>query len=148
MQRHWSVCHSFGIIHYYTLFSYIFPWNRCTHFIESRHQGFLWDKKTVQIEIFRLLFLRQKRRNATNKIGVSLINLNLLPLAQLYITWMWVHPFHYKQPPKPLKLKNSVNLDFQATFLKQKRRSATKKIGVSLIHLELLLLAQLYIIWN
>ena len=36
--------------------------------------------------------------------------------------------------------KNSENLEMKITFLKQKRRSPTKKIDVSLIHLELLAL--------
>ena len=41
--------------------------------------------------------------------------------------------------------KNYVNLDLQAIFLKQKRRSATKKIEVSLKNLECSCLAQKHI---
>ena len=44
--------------------------------------------------------------------------------------------------------KNSENLDFQATFLKQKRGSKTKKIDVSAIDLASLYLVQLRIFWK
>ena len=41
------------------------------YFIESSHQSLVRLKKTVKFEIFRLVFLRQKRRSATKKIGKS-----------------------------------------------------------------------------
>ena len=67
--------------------------SRCIRFIESRHQSFFRGKKTVKFEIFRLHFLRQKRMSPTKKIRKSLINLELLYLAELQIIWKWVHPF-------------------------------------------------------
>ena len=44
----------------------------------------------------------KKGRNATKKIGMPLINLDLLQLVQLHMIWKWVQPFHWKQSPKPL----------------------------------------------
>ena len=36
----------------------------------------------------------------TKNIGVCVINLQLLPPAQLHIIWKWVHPFHSEQSQK------------------------------------------------
>ena len=44
--------------------------------------------------------------------------------------------------------ENLENLDSQAIFLKQKRRSATEKIDLSLINLALVYLIQLHIFWK
>ena len=44
-------------------------------FIESSQQRFLRGKKTMTFEIFRLLFLRQKRMSATKEIGKFLTNI-------------------------------------------------------------------------
>ena len=94
-------------------------------------------------------FLRQKGRNATKKIAMSLINLELLHLVQLNIILKWVHPFHWKQPPKPLyAVKISEKSDFQATYLKQKWRSATKTNEVTVKNLTWSYLAQLHIFWK
>ena len=80
--------------HYYTFLRSIFSGSRCTRFIESSHQSFFRGKKAVKFQIFRLLFLRQKRRSATKKIRVYLINSELSPFAQLHFIWKWVHLLH------------------------------------------------------
>ena len=43
---------------------------------------------------------------------------------------------------------NSENFDFQATFLKRKRRSKTKKTDMSATNLASLYLVQLHIFWK
>ena len=57
-------------------------------------------KKIRKFRIFTDIFLKQKLSSATKKIGASLINLALLNVRHIF--WKWVHPFHWKQPPKLL----------------------------------------------
>ena len=122
-------------------------WKWVHPFHSNQPPKFLVEVKKFGKVSFQVTFLNQKRRSATKKIGVCLIHLESLPLAELHIIWKQVHSFHSKQSKKfLLEVKNSENLGFQATFLTQKQRSASKKIGVSLIHLESLPLPQLYII--
>ena len=88
---------------------------------------------------FLTTLLRQKRRSATKKNGVSLIHVEKFTLPEPHIIWKWVHPTSSNQPPKLLlEVKNSEYLTFRANFLQQKWRSATRKNYVQLINLEFL----------
>ena len=58
--------------------------------------------------------MRQKQRKFTKNIGVCVVHLKLLPLAQLHIIWKWGHPSHLNQPPKFLVgVKKSEKLFFR-----------------------------------
>ena len=113
-------------------------------------KGSFRDKKIRKFSIFQDIFLNQKRRNATEKIYLSLINLILVYLAQLYIFWKQLLTFHWKQPPKALLEVKKIRKfsTFKAYFLNQKRRSETKKVEVSLTNLECSCLFQKHIFWK
>ena len=88
--------------------------------------------KTVK-KILKLRFLDNFFKGEGDKCDQedwnSLIHLELLHLVQLPIIQKWKHPFHWKQPPKPLyEVKQLQKLWFLGFFLKQKRKSAIKKI--------------------
>ena len=98
---------------------------------------------------FLTALLKQKRRRATKKNGVSLIHLEKFTNPEPHIIWKWIHPFSSNQPPKLLlEVKNSEYLTFRAAFLKQKWRSATRKNYVQLKNLEFLCLVQIHIFWK
>ena len=50
-------------------------------------------KEILKFSIFKVFFLKQKRRSATKNNEVPLMNLTLLYLVQLHIFWKLVHVF-------------------------------------------------------
>ena len=50
-------------------------------------------KEVLKFSIFKVFFLKQKRRSATKNNEVPLMNLTLLYLVQLHIFWKLVQVF-------------------------------------------------------
>ena len=53
-------------------------------------------KEVLKFSIFKVFFLKQKRRSATKNNEVPLMNLTLLYLVQLHIFWKLVQVFDWK----------------------------------------------------
>ena len=123
---------------YYTLFSYISSGSRCIHFTKSSHQSLFKREKTLKTMIFRLLFLskngevRSKKWSDCNKFGMS---------RSCSVTY-------FPKVGECFSLKIPTKENFEATFLKQKLRSATKKFEMFLIKFASLYLVQLHVFWK
>ena len=85
-------------------------------------------KKNYENLDFQATFLKQKRKSATKKVYLSLINLSLAYIVQLHISWKYVHAFHRQWPPKfHLEVQKSENLAFLRLFSKAKTEECYRK---------------------
>ena len=99
--------------------------------LKVANKGSISGKKLWKLR-FLGCFLKQKQRSVNKTFEMFLIN-----LASLYLVLQYVDArVSLKVATKGSKRGKKT----QITFLKQKRRGPTKKIGVSVIHLELLAL--------
>ena len=105
------------------------------------------DKKNLEYLDFWIIYLKVKRRNATKKSKVSLINSKFPYPVEMHIIWNLVHTFHLRQALKiPLEGKKIPKFSIAKAFLrKQEWRSVNKKIEVPFINLTLLDLVHLHI---